>query len=116
MFHEALEFLNGRESRKFSRNTYYERIDTDTVGVRLHKTLIIKIRRGDTIELNTGGWNTWTTRQRINKVLKQYFNNASVFTTNFEMYYREPMRQAIEFFDGMIIDFEGRCVNYWSRD
>lgn len=66
-FKQALEKLNGRESRKLENNTYLERIDVDRVAVRLHRTYVVEIREGGAYRLNSGGWRTATTKDRINK-------------------------------------------------
>lgn len=62
---QALAKLNGRDSRKIANNTYLERIDADTVGVRLHRTFVVTIRE-DSVTLNSGGWHTVTTKARMN--------------------------------------------------
>lgn len=65
-FEQALEKLNGRDSRKVGNNTYLERLDADRVGVRLHGTYVVEISEGGTYRLNSGGWRTVTTKDRIN--------------------------------------------------
>ena len=111
-------FLNGRDKRKYSRNTYFERINDTSIGVKLHSTFIVVIHNNDTIELNTGGWETWTTRNRINKILGFLFGPEAprVYTTKDFMHLWEPKRRPIEFFDGMILNDSGRCINYWNRN
>lgn len=113
-------FLKGRKSRKYARNTYFERLSPSTIGVRLHKTHIVVIHEDNSITLNTGGWETITTRDRMNRVLSDLFQYTEhkaprVGTTKNIMFLREPMRQWVEYFDGMILDAKGRCINYWNR-
>lgn len=66
----AVRFLDGRETRKLGNNTYVEVPDyaDDIIGVRLHATVIVTYHRDGRIILNTGGWNTPTTRDRLNQL------------------------------------------------
>jgi hypothetical protein len=52
--------------KKLENNTYLERIDAETIGVRLHETFVVRINRDGTYSLHTGGWMTVTTKDRIN--------------------------------------------------
>ena len=56
--------LNGRQSRKIGNNTYMERIDAETIGVRYHSTLVVRATPGY-VELDSGGWHTKTTWERM---------------------------------------------------
>ena len=52
--------------RKLANNTYlYERMGTD-YAIRLHSTDIITLHADGTYTLNTGGWDTVTTKARLN--------------------------------------------------
>ena len=64
----ASEKLTGRNStrRKLGNNTYLERRDAESIAVRLHATDVVTFHaNGDTV-LNSGGWRTPTTKERIN--------------------------------------------------
>ena len=52
--------------RKLQNNTYLERIDEHTVGVRLHDTHVVKLHDDGSTSLDSGGWHTMTTKERIN--------------------------------------------------
>jgi hypothetical protein len=65
-FEQATEKLGNKTSRKLENNTYLERLDNDTLGVRLHRTYVVKIHRDGTFTLDNGGWRTVTTKDRIN--------------------------------------------------
>jgi hypothetical protein len=54
-----------RQSVKIANNTYLERRDPRTFAVRLHATDVVTITPRY-VELNTGGWFTVTTKERIN--------------------------------------------------
>jgi hypothetical protein len=65
-FSKALDKLDGRDSRKIANNTYLERIAADAVAVVLHGTAVVTFRRDGTCTLDSGGWKTATTKDRIN--------------------------------------------------
>lgn len=65
-FEEANEKLGKRESRKLANNTYLIRHDAKTIFVRLHATDIIFFHSDGTVTLDTGGWQTVTTKDRFN--------------------------------------------------
>jgi hypothetical protein len=80
------------ESRKLRNNTYLQRRGTDEVrlsatmtlraqkiAVRLHNTDIVTFYSDGQIELNTGGWFTITTKDRMNRYLPAPF---SIFSVN----------------------------------
>lgn len=63
--------LQGRcaESRKVDNHTHLKRRGPDAIAVCLHQTDILTFNRNGSIVLNTGGWQTVTTRDRINDFL-----------------------------------------------
>lgn len=68
----AIGRLTGRckDSRKLCNNTYLCRRDEDAVAVRLHSTDVVTFFSDGRIEISTGGWNTITTKDRINACWK----------------------------------------------
>jgi hypothetical protein len=50
-------------------------------GVRLHRTIVVTFHENGTIELDTGGWKTPTTKARMNDALAGYeiFSDRSVW-------------------------------------
>lgn len=68
-YKSADEKLQGRcqQSRKMGNNTYLHRDGGDSISLRLHSTDVVTWYRNGDIKLNTGGWNTVTTRDRINE-------------------------------------------------
>lgn len=87
----AQKTLNNRTSRKLENNTYLKQIDKNTIGVLLHGTFVVKFTP-QTIELNSGGWRTPTTKDRINKY------SASYITQKNSIWY---MNDGSIFYDGM---------------
>jgi hypothetical protein len=62
--------LTGRckDRRKVANNTYLER-RADSIALKLHNTDIITTYPDNTVTLNTGGWQTVTTKARMNEFL-----------------------------------------------
>ena len=63
---EADEKLGNRESRKLDHHTYLKR-KGDTIVVQLHETDVVTMKPNGVNILNTGGWRTVTTKDRIGK-------------------------------------------------
>lgn len=83
-----------RGQRKVGNNTYAF-IETDgTVAIELHGTKVVRFLTNGLIQLNTGGWQTSTTKDRINK-----FTNAGVYQKNHEWF----LRDGTPFEDKMLI-------------
>lgn len=58
--------LGSRDSRKLQNNTYAQRRGPDAIAVRLHATDVLTFHRSGLVTFNTGGWETVTTKDRIN--------------------------------------------------
>jgi len=65
--------LTGRceKSRKLENHTYAERVPDmdDVIAIRLHATQILKFWPSGKVQVNSGGWQTVTTKARINDYL-----------------------------------------------
>jgi hypothetical protein len=58
--------------RKLKNNTYLERVNKDgTIGVLLHNTHVVTFSPDGKVTLNTDGWRTVTTKDRINDYLPE---------------------------------------------
>jgi len=67
---EATKMVLGKRNanrRKIANNTYAEILHDNSVGIMLHSTYVVKIHPDDTYTLQTGGWQTSTTKDRINQ-------------------------------------------------
>lgn len=85
---------NNRSQRKIGNNTYaYIELD-DSVAIELHGTKVVVIHPDDSVTLNSGGWRTSTTKDRINK-----YSPVSVYQKNYEWF----LRDGTPFEDGMIV-------------
>lgn len=67
-YEQANNQLNGRNkvSRKLANNTYLIRLSDNSIAAKLHQTNIITFCSDGKIVLNSGGWFTPTTKNRIN--------------------------------------------------
>ena len=90
---KAQTTLGKREKRKIANNTYLIKRG-ENFAIRLHNTDIITITPDGWI-LNSGGFRTRTTKQRIND-----FTNARVYQEKFEWFIGDK-----PFEDGMFIPF-----------
>jgi len=69
-YQEAADFLGDKQSRRIcGNNTYVERRDNG-IAIRLHQTdIVFYFGNGELIRLNTGGWHTQITKQRLEQFL-----------------------------------------------
>lgn len=68
---EAREIAATRR-RKLAHNTYLE-VREHEIGVRLHSTEIVTFTEDGRLVLNSGGWRTLTTKERMNRALPPGF-------------------------------------------
>jgi hypothetical protein len=67
---EAVKMVRGKtnkNTRKVGNNTYAEILPDGSVGIALHGTTVVRIHPDNSATLNTGGWYTSTTKDRINQ-------------------------------------------------
>ena len=71
LYYRSLSYLiDGRESKKIGNNTIVHRLDDDTVAIKYHRTNILKINQENVVTISTGGWETVTTKDRLNQFLR----------------------------------------------
>lgn len=61
-----VDVLNGRDKRKLANNTYARREDDGRIVIRYHDTDILKFSPNGDVEYQSGGWLTYTTKERFN--------------------------------------------------
>ncbi len=101
----AITKLGKRYSRKLQNNTYLQKRDNEAIAIRLHDTDIVTLLpNGDTI-LNSGGWETATTKNRIN----DYAPGIRIFQRDWQWYVCRSGEwdKTIPFEDGMVIPANG---------
>ncbi len=99
---QALKMLNGSDARTIGYNTYLEKDswESGTIHVRLHATNIVTFYAcTDSVRVNTGGWQTITTRERMNRYLPEGFR---VFNSKRVMWMGLPDGTRVEFQDGFL--------------
>ncbi len=69
---DALAALKGRTSRKIANNTTLVAQGEGVIGLRLHSTFVVLFDDSGNIILNSGGYCTVTTKQRINAVIRAH--------------------------------------------
>lgn len=104
-YSEAVTMVRGKRNatrRKIGNNTYAEILDDDTVGIKLHSTYVVKIHSDGTYTLNSGGWQTVTTKDRINQ-----YSPKKVFQKNFQWYIQwtssSGCTNLFPFIDGVVV-------------
>ena len=109
------EQLQGKcfRSRKRENNTSLIRNDPDQyIAVRLHNTEIVRWYKDGSIVLNSGGWNTVTTRARIRTyILPDYtIKYTDKVTGAWMVESRRRPEEKARFFDGMDLSRWGELV------
>lgn len=99
-FHSLETKFAGR-GRILANNTRVERISEDCYAVRLHATNIVVYYRNGRIEINSGGWQTVTTKARINDALRDV--GAWITQRNHEWTLHNADGSTRYFHDGMIV-------------
>ena len=97
---EAVRMVQGKRnktSRKIGNNTYAEILNDNTVAIKLHSTYVVKIRNDGTYTLNSGGWQTVTTKDRINQ-----YSPVRVYQRKFEWFVKINGKE-YPFIDGMVV-------------
>lgn len=105
---KAQTFVGNREARTIGHNTTVHEItygDVREFSVRLHGNEIIRIHRDGTYTLKDGGWQTVTTKQRLNAL-----GPVPVWQTKFQWYVGGPNPEGTEFYSGIRVDRYGRVV------
>lgn len=77
------------------------RTDNGQTVVRYHSTDVVKFD-ADTIVLDSGGWQTMTTKTRMNQASNQYGLNYSVYQKEYK-WYVDFKGQTFDFEDNMIL-------------
>lgn len=88
----------GRMDKIGRRDTTVWVDDQGWTNVRYHNTVVVRFNRGH-IELDTGGWQTATTKARMNQTANQYGLDFYVFQTAFK-WFVQPKGMKLIPFDG----------------
>jgi len=96
-----------KTTKKMANHTYLTLHCDQSVSLRLHSTDIITWYADGTIETHTGGWETVTTKDRINSNLDGY----NIYTDRGIWYIRD-LRNDFEYIyeSGRLQDSTGKCI------
>ena len=102
-YKQAQALLTGRckNRRKLANNTYLERRSWNRIAVRLHNTDVVTYIPGGRARLDSGGWETVTTKDRINR-----FSFVTLWQEKNVWYVAKPGEKKF-FYNGMTIDEHG---------
>lgn len=99
-YESAINLLKGRERKKLCNNTYAHK-EGENVVIRLHGHGII-IYTPDNVILDSCGWKTNTTKDRLNTYSPIRINQLKGFWYTF---------QGLDFYDGITFDYQGNIVS-----
>ena len=97
---EAIKMVKGKRNanrRKVGNNTYAEILHDNSVGIMLHSTYVVKIHEDNTYTLQTGGWQTVTTKDRINQ-----YSPVRVYQRKYEWFVKINGKE-YPFMEGMVV-------------
>ena len=116
LYAEAREMLKrGRNGqRKYANNTYMRLVGED-VHVRLHNTDVVVIHPDDSMTLDSGGWRTPTTKERICSIIGW---KVGVISQDKGLWYYLPhgigwqdKEKWVMFADGLTIAASGKVIS-----
>jgi hypothetical protein len=103
-YQEATEKIKNRESKKLANNTYLHKI-AGGLALKLHQTDIIEFYP-EYVVLNTGGWFTHTTKERLNA-----YSPVFIHQKNSNWYIGGYEDSTSLYYDGIKIDYTGRILS-----
>lgn len=98
---EAIKMVHGKRNatrRKVGNNTYAEILQDNSVAITLHQTVVVRIFEDGTYKLSNGGWQTVTTKDRINQ-----YSPVRVYQRNFEWFVTINGKE-YPFYSGMVVE------------
>ena len=98
-YEDASKLLGNKQAKRTGETaTTIERLDSTTIGIRYHNTIVVRIHADGSYTLDNGGWATSTTKKRINK-----YAPVQIWQEQFAWYLD---------LDGQVIPFEnGLTIN-----
>lgn len=111
-FEQVMGYLRGKRSRKIGYETYIERFNPYEVGIKYHNTYIVKMDVTDVMTITSGGWDTRTTKDRLNQFLA--CRGVSIYQKRFE-WFIVGQNETLPFVDGMQVFPNGHVAAPASR-
>lgn len=104
---ELNDFLGSKNEKKIGHNTVARRNGED-IEIVLHWTAIVVVKPGNSVVLNSGGYRSATTKERINQFLP---SGVSLFQKAGAWYLRfHATGEVVDFHDGIRVDFHNVLV------
>ena len=72
-FHDALTLLGDADQRTVDRNTLLLPMPDGSIGLKFHRTVVLRFNPSGTITLDADGFRTSTTKERMNQALPEGF-------------------------------------------
>ncbi len=110
---EARTFLSegrNKDSRPIACNTRIETRDGDAIAVLYHSTDVVTYYPDGTVVLNSGGWQTYTTKDRFNR-----FSPMQVWSEGSGIWAAETGPDSARFEDGLTMSPDGTFQD-WKAD
>lgn len=104
---EGVNLENIAKSKIVANNTLQVNYKNGDIAVRLHNTNIFTIKNNGNLVLNSGGWRTPTTKNRIN--INAYTCNIYLTQKNFVWYVNTPKGKFV-FYDNIEFDSKGNLI------
>ena len=92
-----------KDSKIIDRNTVLHRAG-DNIVIRFHNTDVVTISPQNIYTLNNGGWQTITTKERINR-----YAPVNIWQRDFE-WYVNTLEGQVDFYNGMQVDERGSQI------
>jgi len=106
---ELFETAKNKENGKPIANNTRLLKDGDDYIIRLHRTDIVRINPDNIYTVNTGGWQTVTTKERLNRYLPiGIYQEKHIWYTGS---WRKEWKDKRPFFEGMQCNAEGDILN-----
>lgn len=110
------------KSKRVANNTYAERYvgdgtleEPEAVGIRLHNTVVVKYTRTGELILDTGGWRTVTTKDRINSYTPNWvrvFSEKGEWRVSTRPYSEEL--PSVPYADGITLEINSLAGTAWT--
>ena len=87
-----------------ANNTRLFRRGPDVIALRLHQTDVVTFHADGRVTLDSGGWRTMTTKDRMN------YSPLTVFSDKGEWLVKSPGSDAVPYFDGITFADDGSVL------
>jgi hypothetical protein len=94
--------INTRFIKKYKTKVYLD--ESDRKCVKLHDTVVFILDKDNhTVTLNTGGWESRTTKDRINAAAREFGIPIQVYQKNYEWFIDYGQNPKMPFYNGITL-------------